>query len=90
MNFRQNKVRLLALVIVFGVLLVVSNYGVKIMTSVYKQDYGNGVVVYADDYVKTGRWVFDCGYSRLISRQPLADAHAHGDQRRSRGYRFRG
>jgi hypothetical protein len=35
------------------------------------QDFGNGVVVYADDYVKTGRWVFDCEYSRLISRVPL-------------------
>lgn len=41
------------------------------MTSVYKTDLGNGVVIYADDYVKTGRWVFDCEYSRLISRQPL-------------------
>ena len=41
------------------------------MTSVYKQDYGNGVVVYADDFVKTGKWVFDCSNSRLISRQPL-------------------
>lgn len=71
MSFRQNKGRLFALIVALGVLLVVGNYGFKIMTSVYKQDYGNGVVVYADDYVKTGRWVFDCGYSRLISRQPL-------------------
>lgn len=41
------------------------------MTSIYKQDFGNGLVIYADDYVKTGRWVFDCEYSRLISRVPL-------------------
>ena len=33
---------------------------------------GNGVVIYADDYVKTGHWVFDCNYSRLISRTPLS------------------
>lgn len=41
------------------------------MTSVYKHDYGNGVVVYADYFVKTGKWVFDCNNSRLISRKPL-------------------
>ncbi len=41
------------------------------MTSVYTKDFGNGVVIYADEYVNTGRWVFDCRYSRLISRQPL-------------------
>lgn len=41
------------------------------MTSVYKKDLGNGVIIYADDYVKTGRWVFDCEYRRLISREPL-------------------
>lgn len=41
------------------------------MTSVYKKDLGNGVVIYADDYVKSGHWVFDCEYRRLISREPL-------------------
>ncbi|MFS2161750.1 hypothetical protein ACCD10_31075 [Pseudomonas sp. Pseusp122] len=41
------------------------------MTSVYKNDRGNGIVIYADDYVNTGNWVFDCNRSRLISRQPL-------------------
>lgn len=41
------------------------------MTSAYKQDHGNGIIVYADDYVKTGKWVFDCNNSRLISREPL-------------------
>ncbi|QXH47495.1 hypothetical protein KSS93_06125 [Pseudomonas xanthosomatis] len=41
------------------------------MTSVYKKDRGNGVVIYADEYVKSGQWVYDCKYSRLISRRPL-------------------
>jgi hypothetical protein len=41
------------------------------MTSAYKKDLGNGVAIYADDYVKTGNWVFDCEYRRLISRDPL-------------------
>ena len=41
------------------------------MTSTYNKDLGNGVVIYADDYVKTGKWVFDCKYRRLISRIPL-------------------
>lgn len=40
------------------------------MTSTYKTDFGNGVIIYADDYVKTGQWYFDCTYSRLISRTP--------------------
>ncbi|MBD9575242.1 hypothetical protein IB260_07985 [Pseudomonas sp. PDM23] len=41
------------------------------MTSTYKTDLGNGVAIYADEYVKTGKWVFHCGHSRLISREPL-------------------
>jgi hypothetical protein len=53
-------------------LLSAGNYGLKIMTSVYKQDLGNGVVIYADEYVKSGHWVYDCGYSRLLSRHPMA------------------
>ena len=71
MSFYRSK-NLWATIILFSPLLVVAgNYGFKIMTSIYKQDYGNGVVVYADDFVKTGKWVFDCSNSRLISRQPL-------------------
>jgi hypothetical protein len=53
-------------------LLVAAHYGLKMMTSVYKRGLGNGVVVYADDFVRSGKWVFDCSNSRLISRQPLA------------------
>lgn len=50
------------------------------MTSVYKTDFGNGVVIYADDYVSTGKWVYDCQYSRLISRQPLPPPVAELEQ----------
>ncbi|QXH47622.1 hypothetical protein KSS93_06800 [Pseudomonas xanthosomatis] len=46
-------------------------YAFKAMTSVYKKDLGNGVVIYADDYVKSGDWVFDCRYSRLVNRNAL-------------------
>ncbi len=52
-------------------LLLVGNYGYKVVTSVYNTDLGNGVVIYGDDYVKSGRWVFDCQYSRVVSREPL-------------------
>ncbi|UCR86110.1 hypothetical protein [Pseudomonas chlororaphis] len=71
MNFRQNKGVWIALAIFSPLLLIWGYYELKTMTSVYKQDYGNGVVVHADKYVKTGSWVFDCEYSRLISREPL-------------------
>lgn len=71
MNFYRNKDFWIAFAIFFPLLLLVANYGFKVMTSVYKKDLGNGVVIYADDYVKTGRWVFDCEYSRLVSREPL-------------------
>lgn len=71
MSFYRNKGFWIAATIFFPLLLIGANYGVKLMTSVYKTDLGNGVVIYADDYVETGRWVFDCEYSRLISREPL-------------------
>ncbi|MBU4632875.1 hypothetical protein [Pseudomonas chlororaphis] len=71
MNFHQNKRVWIALAIFSPLLLIWGYSELKTMTSVYKQDYGNGVVVYADKYVNTGRWVFDCEYSRLISREPL-------------------
>ena len=71
MSFYQNKGFWIAFTIFSPLLLLGINSGVKVMTSVYKTDFGNGVVIYADDYVKSGRWVFDCEYSRLISREPL-------------------
>ena len=71
MSFYRSKTFWIATAILSPLLLVASYYEFKIMTSVYKTDMGNGVVIYADDYVKTGRWVFDCEYSRLINREPL-------------------
>ncbi|SFP76277.1 hypothetical protein SAMN03159489_01625 [Pseudomonas sp. NFPP07] len=71
MSFYRSKPFWIAIAIFSPLLLVASYYGFKLMTSIYKTDFGNGVVIYADDYVKTGRWVFDCEYSRLISREPL-------------------
>jgi hypothetical protein len=68
-------------IIIFALpLLVASYYGLKIMSSVYKTDLGNGVVIYADDYVSSGRWVFYCNKSRLISRQPLPTPIAELEQ----------
>ncbi|MDH2434614.1 hypothetical protein QCD60_18890 [Pokkaliibacter sp. MBI-7] len=71
MNFYRNKGFWIGSALVLPVFLAVSNYGYKIMTSVYNTDFGNGLVIYADDYVRTGKWVFDCVYSRLVSREPL-------------------
>ncbi len=71
LNFYRSKGFWIAFTIIFPLLLIAANYGFKVMTSIYKTDLGNGVVIYADDYVKTGRWVFQCGRSRLVSREPL-------------------
>ncbi len=55
------------------------SYWYKVVTSVYNTDFGNGMVIYGDDYVKSGRWVFDCKNSRVINRErehlpiPLAE-----------------
>lgn len=57
--------------IIVPLLMLGIDYGIKVMTSVYKKDFGNGMVIYADDYVNSGRWVFDCRYTRLISRERL-------------------
>lgn len=71
MSFCRSKIFWVTVAIFFPLLVATSRYGFKVMTSVYKTDMGNGVVIYADDFVKTGRWVFHCGRSRLISREPL-------------------
>jgi len=76
LSFYRSKNLWGAIILFSPLLLVAANYGLKIMTSVYNRDFGNGVVVYADDFVKTGKWVFDCSNSRLISRQPLVAALA--------------
>lgn len=40
------------------------------MTSAYKTEIEHGIIIYADNYVKIGSWVYDCDYARLISRTP--------------------
>jgi hypothetical protein len=72
MNFYLGKGQRKALLIIALPLLVMGYYEFKKMTSVFNTDFGNGIVVYADDYVKSGNWVYDCGNTRLISRKPLA------------------
>ncbi|WP_175651594.1 hypothetical protein [Pseudomonas sp. Marseille-P9899] len=69
MSFSQDKGLWIAVAIFSPLLLLAVNYGIKVMTSVYKKDLGNGVVIYGDDYVKTGEWVFDCKYARVITRE---------------------
>ena len=71
LNLFQSKFLWAVVVVVLALLLVCGSYVFKAITSVYKTDLGNGVVLYADDYVNSGHWVFDCGYSRLVSRAPL-------------------
>lgn len=71
MSFHRSKGFWILFVIIIISLLLIANYGIKVMTSTFKTDMGNGVIIYADNYVETGNWVFDCKYSRLISRQPL-------------------
>ncbi|WP_175651593.1 hypothetical protein [Pseudomonas sp. Marseille-P9899] len=71
MSFIKNKVFWSVVIILFPLALLVGNYGLKVAFSVYNTDLGNGVVIYGDQYVKSGRWVFDCKYSRAISRERL-------------------
>ncbi|MFS2159817.1 hypothetical protein ACCD10_21040 [Pseudomonas sp. Pseusp122] len=71
MSFYRSKAFWITAVIVSSPLLITGYYGFKIITSVYKTGFGNGVIIYADDYVRTGKWVFDCDSSLLIRREPL-------------------
>jgi len=71
LNFYQSKPFWIFAIIISPLLLATGQYRTKIMDSVYKQDFGNGVIVYADDFVSSGKWVYNCRNSRLISRQPL-------------------
>ncbi|MFK3773380.1 hypothetical protein [Pseudomonas sp. NPDC089406] len=72
MNLFQNK-RLLACL---GVALtVISVFGYRWLSyyiTPFKIDNGMTGTTYAGQYVKTGKWVFDCNNGRLISRIPLA------------------
>ena len=70
LSFTLNK----NLAIISGFLIALTTWVYlehQAMTSKFNQDMGNGVVIYADKYVESGDWVFDCNYSRLISRSPL-------------------
>lgn len=69
MNFIRNN-KALAIVLLLTLITVLWFWYPK-MTSKYYTDYGNGVIVYADKYVKSGNWVYDCVTTRLISREPL-------------------
>lgn len=71
MSFFQNKASWVTVMIFSSFLLLGIDYGVRVLTSVYKNDLGNGVVIYGDNYVRSGLWVFDCKYSRVISREHL-------------------
>lgn len=71
MNFRPNKSQWISIGTLSIAITLWSYHEIKFMKNAYKQDFGNGVIVYADEYVKTGNWVFDCKNSRLISRTPL-------------------
>jgi len=68
----QSKGFWITLAISTALLLITANHYFRVMTSAFKEDMGNGVVIYADEYVKTGNWVFNCRNSRLISRTPLS------------------
>ncbi|MBB4864394.1 hypothetical protein HNP46_003258 [Pseudomonas nitritireducens] len=72
MSFYRNKVVWAFFIVLSPFLYIAARYGVQSMTSVYQTDFGNGVVIYADEYVNSEKWVFDCRFSRLISRKPLA------------------
>jgi hypothetical protein len=67
----RSKVTWIAVGLSFPLILIWGYHEIKAMSSIYKQDFGNGVIIYADEYVRTGDWVFDCKNSRLISRIPL-------------------
>lgn len=71
MYYLRRKSFWLVFTMIAPLLYFTASHVLKVMTSVYKKDLGNGVVIYADDYVKSGQWVFDCEYGRLISRQPV-------------------
>lgn len=71
MSSFQNKGTWILIILTTPLLLFAIHHWYKTMTSAYNTDLGNGVIIYADDYVKTGRWAFDCNHSRLISREPL-------------------
>ena len=71
MSFFQSKKPWVAIAVFSPLVILLVNHGLKVIFSVYNTDLGNGVVIYGDEYVKSGRWVFDCKYSRAIGRERL-------------------
>lgn len=58
----MSKWRIILPTVVIGSLIVI------LQENDYTTDYGNGVTVYADRYVKSGEWVYHCKRSFLVSR----------------------
>lgn len=65
---RNNKILILISLLILAAIFY---FWYPKMTSKYHTDFGNGVVIYADKYVNSGQWVYDCKTTRLISKQPL-------------------
>ncbi len=53
------------------VILVPASRWISYYTTPFKLYNGMSGTTYAGQYVKTGKWVFDCNNGRLISRTPL-------------------
>lgn len=70
-NLRNNGVLIILTIVLGSTLLGIAYSGFKIMTSTYNLDYGNGVVIRADDYVNSGTWVFNCETGALVSRKTI-------------------
>lgn len=66
----SRKIKVLAALAVL-ILAPVAYFGYQKMTSIYKTDFGNGTVIYADKYVQSGQWAYDCETTRLVSREPI-------------------
>ncbi|MFK3773379.1 hypothetical protein [Pseudomonas sp. NPDC089406] len=71
MKLLRNNRRLLFTGAALAVLLTVANHWISYYTTPFKLDTGMSGVIYAGQYVKTSKWVFDCNNGRLISRTPL-------------------
>jgi len=71
LNFHRSKWAAPKLIALVTTVAIASAWWLGRSESLFHDDRGNGVVIYADDFVKTGKWVFDCSNSRLISREPL-------------------
>ncbi|MDF3845865.1 hypothetical protein P3W55_29510 [Pseudomonas citronellolis] len=71
MSFATNKSSTIAMIFALTGLATWAYFEYRAMTSIFKKDLGNGVVIYADNYVESGEWIFDCKYQRLISRIPV-------------------